>query len=154
MGGDMTYDKNQCKFSGTVEAIKPINTKTGTPMVSFKLKCWKEYIKGVAFKDLAEKVIATVKQGDRIEIAGKIESRNYEYEDRKYNSFQIVADEVEKIATKKPPQLEHGQREVATFDVGEPFLHLHKLVGRPPSSMAMKEKVKKHRQSSLPISSA
>ena len=90
-------------------------------MVSFKLKCWKQYINAVAFKELAETVIATVKQGDRIEIAGKLESRNYEYEDRKYNSFQIVADEVEKIATKKPPQLEHGQREVATFDVGEPF---------------------------------
>lgn len=119
------YDINHCKFSGTIQDFKRIDTRTGTPMISFKLKCWKETIRVVAFKDLAEQT--KLSDGDRAEVVGRLESSNFEYEDRKYNSFQIVATgidlehaEVVEPKNTAPQYPEHGQRQVADFE-GCPF---------------------------------
>ena len=119
--GNKMYDTNECKFSGKVESFKRVKTRTGTPMISFKLKCWKEIIKVVAFQELAEST--TLTDGDRVEVVGKLQSSNFEFEDRKYNSFQIVAESVgaESIVPKRenktePKYAEHGQRPVADFE--------------------------------------
>ena len=134
------YDKNHCKFSGTIQDFKRIDTRTGTPMVSFKLKCWKKTIKVVAFQELAESTSLT--DGGRVEVVGKLQSSSWEYEGQKYHGFQIVADSICAIETNKqerqqrekntpksvlifedskPKYAEFGQRPVATFDQGEPF---------------------------------
>ncbi|NOR23586.1 MAG: hypothetical protein GQ542_04205 [Desulforhopalus sp.] len=49
----MSYDINNCKFSGAVINFRKIQTKTGTPMVVFQLQCYRERVDIIAFKDLA-----------------------------------------------------------------------------------------------------
>lgn len=98
----MSYDTNKCTFSGKVENFKRISTKTGTPMISFKLKCWKEKIRVVAFKELAEST--TLNDGDRIEIVGRLQSSSWEYEGAKFHGFQIIADEIQPCQEKRRPR--------------------------------------------------
>ena len=89
----MSYDINHCTFSGKVEKFKRVQTKIGTPMITFKMKCWKELIKVVAFKEAAE--TATFNNGDRVKIKGRLQSSSWEYEGVKYRGFQIISDEIE-----------------------------------------------------------
>ena len=58
-------DMNEFRFSGTVERFDRIQTKTGTPMVSFTVLCWRERVRAVAFKAIAEQT--ELAPGDRVE---------------------------------------------------------------------------------------
>ena len=102
------YDKNHCRFSGTIQDFKRIDTRTGTLMTSFKLKCWKETIKVVAFKENAIDLI----NGSRVEITGKLQSSSWEYEGQKYHGFQIVAESVgaDPIRAIRPDNQEKGPK--------------------------------------------
>ena len=90
----MSYDINHCRFSGRIIDLKRIETKTGTPMAGIKIQCWKEQIRGVAFNDVAEEMLQGFSEGDRIEIAGKLQSSSWEHEGKKYRNFQIVIEEI------------------------------------------------------------
>ncbi len=90
----MAYNINHCRFSGTAQDIKRISTKTGTPMATFWLQCWKEKIKIVCFKDLAKQALNTLQNDGHIEVAGRLQSTSWEHEGVKRYGFQIVADEI------------------------------------------------------------
>jgi hypothetical protein len=60
----MSYDVNECRFTGTVEGFTVVNTKTGTPMIRFFLACNKERIATVAFKALAD--ATRLNDGDQV----------------------------------------------------------------------------------------
>ena len=102
----MSYDINHCTFSGKVEKFKRVQTRTGTPMITFTLKCWKEMIKVVAFKELAEET--GLHDGDRVIIKGRLQSSSWEYEGTRYHSFQVVADKIEMLEFDQKKQLSHS----------------------------------------------
>lgn len=87
------YDINQSHLSGTVEAFRRVQTSTGTPMVTFRLRCWQEIIKVVAFKELAASL--TLADGARVEVKGRIQSTSWQATDGTWhNGFQVVAREI------------------------------------------------------------
>ena len=59
----MTYDINSCRFSGTITHIKPIQTRSGIAMTSFKIRCWKEPVRCVAFRELANQLVDEFETG-------------------------------------------------------------------------------------------
>ena len=65
-------DLNIFRFSGIIERFDRIQTKTGTPMCAFSVRCWKERIRVVAFKTVAEETMLS--PGDRVEVRGAIQS--------------------------------------------------------------------------------
>ena len=98
----MSFDINRCTFSGKVGKFKRVDTRTGTPMITFRLKCWKELIKVAGFKELAEDCV--INDGDQVKIKGRLQSSSWEYEGVRYRSFQIVADEIEVLKEEQPVQ--------------------------------------------------
>ena len=90
----MAYDINSCRFSGKVQDIKQLNTKTGNPMTSFRLQCWRENIRCVGWGEIAGQMLS-FRDGDRVEIAGKIQSSNWSKDDgTKVYSYQVIVDEI------------------------------------------------------------
>lgn len=86
-------DINEFRFTGTVERFDRIQTKTGTPMVAFTVMCWKERIRTVAFKDLAEKT--DLAAGDRVEVRGHIQSNSWtDQNEQQRNGWQVIAHEI------------------------------------------------------------
>lgn len=84
------YDVNHVRLSGTVERFETVATKTGTPMIRFALRCWKEWATIVAFKDLAAQT--TLNRGERVEVTGRIQSTQWTAKDgTTRNGWQIVA---------------------------------------------------------------
>lgn len=108
----MSHDLNACCFSGKVEKFKRIDTETGTPMITFKLKCWKEQIKIVGFKQLAEET--NLIDGARVQVAGRLQSSSWEYEGAKYHSFQIVAEKIKADTEEVPETKKQPTRPVRT----------------------------------------
>ena len=89
-GGAATFDKNSAKVSGMVERFDVVNTKTGTPMIRFTLRCWRERIQIVAFKELATATM--LRPGERVEVEGRIQSTQLSAPDgSRRTGFQIVA---------------------------------------------------------------
>jgi single-stranded DNA-binding protein len=122
----MSYDVNECRFTGTVEGFTVVNTKTGTPMIRFFLACNKERIAVVAFKGLADATRLT--DGEEVSIIGAIQQTAWEGKDGvKRYSFQIIATRINdneqepftpaaKKATPAP-----GNRETIQPYTGGPF---------------------------------
>ena len=67
------FDINQATFTGTVERFDRIATKTGTAMVKALVRCYKETVQVVAFRDLAEDT--DLQAGDRVIVDGNIKAR-------------------------------------------------------------------------------
>lgn len=87
------YDINHIHVSGTVEAFRRVQTSTNTPMATFRLRCWQELIKVVAFKELAESL--ALADGERVEVRGRIQSTSWQAADGTWrNGFQVVAQEI------------------------------------------------------------
>ena len=88
-------DMNEFRFSGTVERFDRIATKTGTPMVAFTVLCWRERIRAVAFKDMAEQT--ELAPGDRVECCGHIQSTSWTDQNGQQRSgWQVIAHEIDK----------------------------------------------------------
>ena len=118
----MAYDKNNCEFSGQIIELKDIPTKTGTPMVSLKIQCFKEQIRGVAFKELAEQLLENFEVGDRIEFTGRLQSSNWENNGTKYFSFQINISEIAGQEIQAEPPAENPRAGTEDVDFrGGPF---------------------------------
>ncbi len=90
----MAYDRNECIFSGTISELREIQTRTGTPMLTMKLKCWREQLKIVAFNELATETLQTFSDDDRVQISGKFQSTSWEHDGVKKYGFQIIADNI------------------------------------------------------------
>ena len=86
-------DINDFRFSGIVERFDRIQTKTGTAMISFTVRCWRETIRAIAFKELAEQTELT--RGDRIEVRGHIQTTTWTDKQGQLRSgWQCVASEI------------------------------------------------------------
>ena len=99
-------DLNEFRFSGTVERFDRIATKTGTPMVAFLAMCWKERIRIVAFKDLAEQT--KLAAGDRVEVSGHVQSNSWtDKQGQPRSGWQCIASEIIIAANDNDQQQEH-----------------------------------------------
>lgn len=97
----MEYDVNECKMTGTVERFDRIPTKTGTPMCKALLRCYKESVAVVAFREVAEQV--ALNPGDRAEVRGRIQSTSWTGQDGvKRYGWQIVAESITLIGSAPP----------------------------------------------------
>lgn len=91
------FDINHAKFTGTVERFDRIATKTGTPMVRVLLRCYRESVSVVAFKDLAKDT--DLAPGDRVEVRGNIQSTSWTAPDgTRRQGWQVVSDYIGPIA--------------------------------------------------------
>ena len=89
-GDAAAFDKNTAKVSGMVERFDVVNTKNGTPMVRFTIRCWKERMQIVAFKELA--TCTMLRPGERVEVEGRIQGTQWSAPDGiRRTGFQIVA---------------------------------------------------------------
>lgn len=89
-GDAAKFDKNCAKVSGLVERFDVVNTKTGTPMIRFAIRCWRERIQIVAFKELATTTM--LRPGERVEVEGRIQGTQWSAPDgSRRTGFQIVA---------------------------------------------------------------
>lgn len=85
------FDVNEAKVSGTVERFNIVDTRTGTPMIRFALRCWRERFQIVAFKDLATQTL--LRPGERVKVAGRIQCTQWHDKDtgQTRHGFQIIA---------------------------------------------------------------
>lgn len=101
------YDLNHVRMTGTVQRFEVVNTKTGTDMIRFALRCYRERAHVVAFKDLAATTM--LRPGDRVEVTGFIQTTKWtDNEGNARTGWQIVA---RTIGPEQARQDHHGRRE-------------------------------------------
>jgi single-stranded DNA-binding protein len=82
-------DINEIRFSGTIERLKSVNTKTGVSMVTLLLKVGQDKFKCVAFKNLADAILKC-SDGDQISVSGSGSINSWKTEDGMWkNDFQV-----------------------------------------------------------------
>ena len=69
----MGYDINRCHFSGKITFIKPISTRSGIAMTSFRIQSYREEVRCVAFREIANLLVDEYEVGDRIELKGRFQ---------------------------------------------------------------------------------
>ena len=80
----------------TVENFRRIETRTGRPMVSFRVVAGKEKLACVAFNRLAEQT--DLQEGDQVFVAGRLQGNSWTTpEGDKRWGVQVVADRIELI---------------------------------------------------------
>ena len=86
----------------TVADFRRIETRTGRPMVRFRVTVGKDRLAVIVFNDLAERL--DLADGDRVDIAGRLEGTSWTAQDgsRRYG-WQVVAEQVEQAV--QPDQL-------------------------------------------------
>lgn len=101
------FDLNHVRMTGTVQRFDVVNTKTGTDMIRFALRCYRERAHVVAFKDLAATTM--LRPGDRVEVTGFIQTTKWtDNEGNARTGWQIVA---RTIGPEQARQDHHGRRE-------------------------------------------
>lgn len=87
--------KNRIEFSGVIEKLQSIDTKTGVAMSSLLLKVGTDKFRCVAFKNISEALLHC-REGDELNVVGTGSINSWEYnEDRWHNDFQLTIWEVE-----------------------------------------------------------
>ena len=84
----MSFDINTLHVSGTVSQIRPIQTRSGIAMTQFRIQSWKEEVRCVAFRELANQIVDDYENGDRIEVKGRMQSSNWEKDGVRVYSYQ------------------------------------------------------------------
>jgi hypothetical protein len=88
-------DINKIRFSGTIERLKSVNTKTGTTMTTLLLKVGQDKFKCIAFKNVADAILK-LRDEDQISVTGSGSINSWkDNEDRWRNDFQVSVWEVE-----------------------------------------------------------
>ena len=88
-------DINEIIFSGSIERLKSVNTKTGTTMVTLLLKVGQDRFKVVAFKNVADAILEC-SDGDHISVVGSGSINSWkDKDDHWHNDFQLSVWEVE-----------------------------------------------------------
>ena len=88
----------------TVENFRRIETRTGRPMVSFRVVAGKEKVSCVAFNRTAEE--ADLAEGDLVSLAGRLQATSWTTDqgERRYG-VQVVVDHVQPVGeTQSPPR--------------------------------------------------
>ena len=117
-GDEAAYDKNSAKVSGMVERFDVVNTRTGTPMIRFALRCWRERIQIVAFKELATTTM--LRPGERVEVEGRIQGTQWSAPDgARRTGFQIVARSIRPEQTANTRRLSASQKHSRKGDMDQ-----------------------------------
>jgi single-stranded DNA-binding protein len=89
-------------------------------MVSFMVRCWRERIRTIAFKDLAAST--TLAAGDRVEVQGHIQSTEWQDQGgNKRSGWQVIADEIH-IADDTDSRQQEQSRPPARQEAHQPDL--------------------------------
>jgi single-stranded DNA-binding protein len=84
-------ETNKIEFTGTIERLQPIQTKTGSQMARWFLKVGQDRFGCVAFGNVAENLLACG-EGDEISITGTGKINSWKTEDGNWrNDFQVSA---------------------------------------------------------------
>ena len=86
----------------TVADFRRIETRTGRPMVRFRVTVGKDRLAVIVFNEAAERL--DLADGDRVNVIGRLEGTSWEGQDggRRYG-WQVVAEQVEQAV--QPDQL-------------------------------------------------
>jgi single-stranded DNA-binding protein len=96
----MSFDKNECCLSGSIEKFAVIQTRTGTPMIRFTIICNKDRFNIVAFKALAD--ATRLNDGDQVSIIGAVQSTSWEGKDGgKRYGVQFIANSITLMAEQR-----------------------------------------------------
>ena len=80
---------NEIRFSGTIERLQSVNTRTGNPMSSWLLKVGRDRFKCVCFGNLADTVLQC-QDGDQISLTGTGSINSWKDNDGHWhNDFQV-----------------------------------------------------------------
>ena len=83
--------KNKVEFTGTIERLQTIQTKTGSQMARWFLQVGQDRFGCVAFGNVAESLLAC-EEGDEISITGTGKINSWKTEDGNWrNDFQVSA---------------------------------------------------------------
>jgi single-stranded DNA-binding protein len=84
-------ETNKIEFTGTIERLQPIQTKTGSQMARWFLQVGQDRFGCVAFGNVAESLLACG-EGDEISITGTGKINSWKTEDGNWrNDFQVSA---------------------------------------------------------------
>jgi len=104
-------DTNEIRFSGTIERLKSIQTRTGTSMATFLLKVGQDRFKVVAFKNIADAILKN-SDGAQVSVTGSGSINSWkDNDDHWHNDFQLSAWDIEihggeKLSYEKAPDKE------------------------------------------------
>lgn len=88
-------DINEIHFSGTIERLQAVTTKTGNPMARWLLSVGRDKFKCACFGNLADAVLQC-HDGDRITVNGSGSINSWkDAEDHWHNDFQVTVWTVE-----------------------------------------------------------
>lgn len=96
------------------------HTQSGAAVASFSLavsrrkKDEADFVPVTAWNKTAELVEKYVKKGDRVGIAGRIQTGSYEKDGRKVYTFDVIADDLEFLSTKA--EREEPEQQTFTAD--------------------------------------
>jgi single-stranded DNA-binding protein len=125
-------DLNECRMTGTIERIKSIPTRTGSPMAEVLLLVRRDKFRVVAFKNLADHLITHAAVGDRLAVTGSLSVSSWrdEVSQEWRNSFAVTAWGVElsgeKVSYQReqlapPPNGARRRDEMHQAGPGDPF---------------------------------
>jgi single-stranded DNA-binding protein len=82
-------ETNKIEFTGTIERLKAVNTKSGVSMATLLLKVDQNKFKCVAFNNVAEAILK-YSDGDQISVAGSGSINSWkDNKDHWHNDFQL-----------------------------------------------------------------
>lgn len=88
-------DINEIRFSGTIEKLQPVTTRTGKPMARWLLRIGRDKFKCICFGNIAETVLQC-QDGNRISLTGSGSISSWkDQEEHWHNDFQVTAWAVE-----------------------------------------------------------
>ena len=85
---------NKVWLAGAISYIKPIQTKTGTPMAACRITADKLTMNCVAFNENATSLLERFEQDDEIKIVGSLQNNSYEKDGVRQYTYQTVIDEI------------------------------------------------------------
>lgn len=107
----MNKDMNECRLSGTIDRVKQITTRSGSPMAEVLLVVRKDKFRVTAFGNLAEHLLTRAVVGGRLSVTGSLSVSNWKDEatGEWRNSFAVTAWGVELAGEQVAYQKERKQ---------------------------------------------
>ncbi len=115
---------NEIRFTGTIDRLQPVKTRTGNSMAMWLLQVGRDKFKCVAFKNIADAVLQ-LQDGDHISITGTGSINSWKDDQgRWHNDFQVSCWSVDidgkKIVYEKPIKEETNTRQTRQPDACPP----------------------------------
>lgn len=86
-------DLKECRLTGSIDRIRPMQTKTGAAMAEIILKVRKDRFRVVSHGNVAKHLLASCNPGDRLTLTGTLATSSWKDETTGEwrNSFSITA---------------------------------------------------------------